>query len=176
MVNATTYCQVNDNSTILATYSGYMVVAKRTLQSGRVITLGSDFYTNDANWGRILCNAVLTARPQSSWLTFSSTGGSIQPGGQHPITVTLNAANLDPGTYQVTISVAHNDPMRSSPVQVPVTLQVYEAIPGLTGRVLSIGVAAQPAITGSRFRIVDLKIGSAVAGQAQGSRYKAALK
>jgi hypothetical protein len=176
MVNATSYCQVNDNSTILATYSGSMVIAKKPLYSGRIITLGSDFFTNDANWARILCNAVLSAKPNASWLTLSSVDGSILPGGQQSIMVTFNAAHLDTGTYSATLSVSHNDPMHPSPIQIPVTLYVGEETPGMTGGILSIGVPAVPVTYGSRFRIVNLKIGSPIAGQAQGSRYRLVLQ
>jgi subtilisin family serine protease len=176
MMNATTYCQVNDNATVLGTYSGYMVVAKKSLYSGRVITLGPDFYAYDSNWARILCNAVLTAKPAASWLSLSSQGGSVLPGGQHVIIVTVSSARLDTGTYSAAISVGHNDPMYPSPIHIPVTLWVGEIIPGLTGNILSIGVSAAPATYGSYFRIKNLRIGSPVAGQAQGSRYKAVLQ
>jgi hypothetical protein len=176
MMNATTYCQVNDNATVLGTYSGYMVVAKKILYSGRVITLGPDFYSYDNNWARVLCNAVLTAKPAASWLALSSQGGSVMPGGQNSIIVTLSSASLDIGTYSAAISVGHNDPMHLSPIQIPVTLQVAEDIPGITGNILSIGVSGVPVASGSRFWIVDLRIGSSVVGQAKGNRYGVVLR
>ena len=42
MQNATSYCSVLDNSTVVATYSGNMVIAERELHHGVVITLGPD--------------------------------------------------------------------------------------------------------------------------------------
>ncbi len=177
MVNATSHCQVNDTSEVLAAYNGNMVVGRRMLYSGQVITLGSDYYTNDANWARILCNSVLGTTPSASWISLSSQDGSVPTGGQQQITVTLNAIDLDTGTYNATLSIAHNDPLEMTPLQIPVTLRVSPTGPReYQGGILSIGTSSMPFVAGTRFRIVDLNIGSAVAGQVQGTRYTAILR
>lgn len=177
MVNATGHCQVNDASEVLATYSGYMVVARKLLYSGQVITLGSDYYTDDNNWARVLCNAVLTANPAASWLTLSSREGTVPPGNQHSVIATLNTMDLELGTYSSTLSIVHNDPLHVSPVEIPVTLLVTNDTPeNYEGGILSIGTSSVPVAQGTRFRIVDLTIGTPVAGKTQGSRFTAVLK
>jgi hypothetical protein len=177
MKNATSYCQVNDNSTALATYNGFMVIAKRLLYSGRVITLGPDFYEYDANWAHILCNAVMTAKPAASWLSVSSQGGSILPGDQHVDTLIINAANLVAGNYSAVLSIAHNDPMQPSPIQAPVSLYVTGIIPGSgVSRITSIGASTLPAASGTLYKIRDIRIGSSVSGNAKGVRYSVMLR
>jgi len=177
MENATSYCQINDNSTALATYNGYMVIAKRQLYNGRVITLGPDFYSYDANWAHILCNAVMTAKPAASWLSLTSRGGSILPGGQHIDTIVINAANLAAGNYSAILSIAHNDPVQPSPIQIPVSLYVSGIIPGSgVSRITSIGASTLPAASGMLYKIRDIRIGSSISGNAKGVRYSVMLR
>ena len=59
----------------------------------------------------------------TEWVRVSSAAGAIDPGASEALTVTLDAAGLDGGTYQAALAFASNDP--EDPVlRVPVSLEV----------------------------------------------------
>jgi hypothetical protein len=127
----------------------------------------------------ILPNAfayILSVSIGPQWLSADLEDGIVPPGGNGVINFTFNSTGLAVGTYNAVLTISHNAPQDINPVVIPVTLYVGEETPGMTGGILSIGVPAVPVTYGSRFRIVNLKIGSPIAGQAQGSRYKAVLQ
>ena len=57
------------------------------------------------------------------WLSEYPTSGTVDPGNATNITVTINATELEAGTYNATIIIANNDPDKN-PVFVPVNLTV----------------------------------------------------
>jgi hypothetical protein len=65
-------------------------------------------------------------RPADSpWLTYDVTAGTTAPGTSSPITVTLDASALEPGTYRATLCIPSNDPLRHNhPLPVPVKFDV----------------------------------------------------
>jgi hypothetical protein len=105
--------------------------------------------------------------PKAAWLGVSPLSGTVTAG---------QSASVTSGIYYGSLAIFHNDASQNSPLTIPVTLQVTGAAQGMTGRVLSFGVSALPSVSGSRYRIVDLRMGSALTGQAQGSRYRILLK
>ena len=113
----------------------------------------------------------------SDWLSVSPEAGSVPGGGTSNLLLSFDATGLQEGAYYDTIRVTHNAPFQESPLDIPVTLMVTEGIPEhFRGGILSIGPSAFTEAAGARFRIVDMRIGSAVAGQVQGSGYSAVLK
>jgi hypothetical protein len=59
-----------------------------------------------------------------AWLRASPLSGTINPGQNLPIRVTLDASNIMGGQHTGTLSFNHNDPSRSSPLPVLCTLNV----------------------------------------------------
>ncbi|MCG2825879.1 MAG: immune inhibitor A, partial [Thermoplasmatales archaeon] len=57
------------------------------------------------------------------WLSISPTGGTVNGGSQTNITLTINATELEVGTYNATIIVTSNDPDEST-ITIPVHLTV----------------------------------------------------
>ncbi len=66
--------------------------------------------------------AIQFARPQP-WLTVVPLGGTVGPGGNAQLTVTMDAADLSEGTYTGTITISSNDPDEGS-LGIPVTFHV----------------------------------------------------
>jgi Zn-dependent metalloprotease/subtilisin family serine protease len=113
---------------------------------------------------------------QSTWLTVTPASGTTQGGQISTMQFTFNATGLTDGLYYDTISVSHNSLTQISPLQIPVELHVGAIVPGISGFITSIGVSALPVASGTRFRIVDVRAGSPVAGKIQGNRYTAILR
>lgn len=125
MLNLTSAVTVTDNTTVLATYNGSMVVGVRTVGRGRVIVLGPDFFEYTPNWAHVLSNAVnLAPRAATNWLTASPLSGSVIGGDRGTALLRFDAANMLGGTYTADLLLAHNDPMSPNPLHIPVTLQV----------------------------------------------------
>ncbi|MBN1601842.1 MAG: choice-of-anchor D domain-containing protein [Chitinispirillaceae bacterium] len=113
---------------------------------------------------------------QSTWLTATPLSGTTQSGQVSPIQFTFNATGLTDGLYYDTISVSHNSLTQISPLKIPVELHVEASVPGISGFITSIGISALPVTSGTRYQIVDLRAGSALAGRVQGNRYVAILQ
>jgi Zn-dependent metalloprotease/subtilisin family serine protease len=113
---------------------------------------------------------------QSSWLTVAPASGTTQGGQISNMQFSFNATGLTDGVYYDTISVSHNCLTQISPLKIPVALHIGASAPGFSGFITSIGVSALPVASGTRFRIVDLRAGSPLAGRVQGSRYTAILR
>ena len=89
----------------------------------------------------------------------------------------INAANLAAGNYSAILSIAHNDPVQPSPIQIPVSLYVSGIIPGSgVSRITSIGASTLPAASGMLYKIRDIRIGSSISGNAKGVRYSVMLR
>ncbi|HEX6791697.1 MAG TPA: choice-of-anchor D domain-containing protein, partial [Candidatus Krumholzibacteria bacterium] len=61
------------------------------------------------------------------WLRVEPSAATVPPGGTAELTVTLDAAGLEEGSYSANLIVANNDPARSE-VVVPVTLLVSDKL------------------------------------------------
>lgn len=90
----------------------------------------------------------------SAWLTVDPLMGSIDGLGQFPLNLSFDAADLDPGTYNATISITSNDPL-APVVDVPVTLTVtgdFGVLSGVVTDPLSRGPVSGVTITAEELR------------------------
>ncbi len=62
------------------------------------------------------------------WLSADPAAGTVNPGGDAVVTVTVDSTGLDPGTYEAQLLFISNDPF-ASVVVVPVTMEVLAAPP-----------------------------------------------
>jgi uncharacterized protein (TIGR02145 family) len=69
-----------------------------------------------------------TRTSRTDWLTLSADTLTIQPGTSADVTVTVNAAGLDPGDYSDNIMITSNDSTNSS-VNIPVNMSVLYSGP-----------------------------------------------
>ncbi len=82
------------------------------------------FYDRGNVVGEILANMIPYAyAPAPQWIEVSAAADTVPAGGSTPVSVTLNAARLEPGTYIASVVVASNDPDEPT-VSVPVSLHV----------------------------------------------------
>ena len=74
---------------------------------------------------------ALLISAESPWLLVAPSSGTVNPGGSVDITVTMDASDLEEGTYTADIVINSNDP-DEDPVVVPVTLTVASSsfVPG----------------------------------------------
>ncbi len=121
--NATSYCTVNDSSTILAAYNGNMVIAEKQIHSGRVITLGPDFFEYTDNWAHIISNAVQMGPAQPVWLSVEIESGVVPVGQTMDVPVKMTSEGLPGGMYSGILEIMHNVPGQSE-IAVPCTLSV----------------------------------------------------
>ncbi len=99
---------------------------------GKMVVVASEDFTNGYignNDNYLLANNILAwlARPSYgdvSWLSEAPITATIPGHSSLPVAVEFDATALAPGTYRATLAVEHNDPARSSPVEIPVTLTV----------------------------------------------------
>jgi len=92
-----------------------------------------DFISTGVGWSHLSDNpelnynwnirANLTGIPITQWLSAAPATGTIAPGNAQTVTVSFNAAYLDPGTYSAMLRVVSNDP-ENLQVDVPVTFEV----------------------------------------------------
>jgi Zn-dependent metalloprotease/subtilisin family serine protease len=113
---------------------------------------------------------------RNNWLSVSPNSGTTQAGQISNLQFSFSAAGMLAGTYYDTLKMVHNAPLQASPLSIPVVLTVGGTSQVIRGAILSIGPSVSPSVSGSQFRIVNLKIGSPVTGKAQGSRYKVVIK
>jgi len=124
MLNATSYCTVNNNSTItLATYSTGMVISEKKIHNGYLITLGPDFYEKTDSWARIISNAVQRGPASPEWLHVGIGSGVIPAGAIVGVPVNFNSRGLLGGQYTGILEITHNVPGQSE-IHVPCTLHV----------------------------------------------------
>jgi hypothetical protein len=92
---------------------------------GSVVSINiflSDYYYWTGDVPILVHNALIWSE-QVEWLTEYPQNGTVNPGDQTNITVTVNATDLDLGRYDATIVIDSNDP-DENPEGVPVNLQV----------------------------------------------------
>jgi subtilisin family serine protease/uncharacterized membrane protein len=71
-----------------------------------------------------------SSNPTPSWLSVNPTEGAVEPQASQNVTVSLDSADLNPGTYAGSITVNSNDP-DENPLTVPVTLNVTASEPDI---------------------------------------------
>ncbi len=86
------------------------------------------------------------------WLSESPTSGTVNPGNQADITVTINTTALDVGEYYANITIANNDP-DENPVIVPVHLTVGS--PGGEVEYFDTGSGTYPSISGTHTGTIE---------------------
>lgn len=63
----------------------------------------------------------------ADWLSINPTGGTVAPAGDETVTVSMDPAGLDAGTYEANLCIDSNDPDEAQ-VVVPVTFEVEEGV------------------------------------------------
>ncbi len=66
----------------------------------------------------------IVENPAVDWMELSSYGGTIPPGNSDVLTVSFDATGMAPGDYYCDLEITHNDPGQTSPLVVPVHLEV----------------------------------------------------
>ncbi|WP_376692853.1 carboxypeptidase regulatory-like domain-containing protein [Wenzhouxiangella sp. EGI_FJ10409] len=149
--------------------SGRVYIGARWEVSDPNVFLGSDedgpggvgagyFRTDDGEWSELGTAetfpefSALFVRPQMqspsgcaspsdvSWLSFSSSNGSVAAGGSEDVDVVIDSSGLIPGDYEASICVNSNDP-ENPVVAVPVSLTVTAppSFATISGNVSSLG-------------------------------------
>ncbi|WP_051945049.1 S8 family serine peptidase [Verrucomicrobium sp. BvORR106] len=75
-----------------------------------------------ASEGRVNAWRSLVKTPET-WVQPLTYNGTVQPGQQQPVDLSINTGSLTPGNYRVTLALATNDPARPA-LQIPVDLTV----------------------------------------------------
>ena len=120
--------EANPSLSVSEVESLLMSTAKDLGKSGPDYTYG---------YGRIdAYEAVANANDPVPWLFETPTSGSVEPGGEQIVTLTLNAAGLDVRTYTANLIITSNDP-DESPLTVPVTLIVTSSKAQISGVTVS---------------------------------------
>lgn len=102
----------------------YSVVCKKQIGLGKAIFIGSDFFTMDNNFSKIIANSVKYSNSSlPSWLSISNTTQTVTPGSSSTVTFTLNSGNLAAGTYTTNLIINSNDPLTPT-YTVPITMVV----------------------------------------------------
>ena len=114
----------DDNTVFAATYE---------YGSGKVVYINdlwtwyAHYWEGDVTNGeQLLENAlqyVLPGAGPATWLSFDPSSGTVTPGTDTDVTVTLDATGLSLGTHQANIIISSNDPDEPT-VTIPVTLEV----------------------------------------------------
>ncbi|MES2565982.1 MAG: PKD domain-containing protein [Bacteroidota bacterium] len=124
--NATFYATFTGTNTItdLVEYSGYSVVSKKNIGSGKAVYIGYDYYLMDAYASKILSNALKSGVSSTSWLSVSPNSGTVTASGSNTISLVFNTTNLAAGVYTTNVVIASNDiatPSYSLPVSYTVS-------------------------------------------------------
>jgi hypothetical protein len=94
-----------------------------------------------------------------SWLTVSPASGTVAGGQAREATLELSAVGCAAGVYATELHVMHSDNNQSSPLRVPVVMEVVESAPGVS-RIVRIGPAAAIGAAGSAYRLEQIVIGA----------------
>jgi hypothetical protein len=70
-----------------------------------------------------MIRAVMGGGNGCEWLSVDKTSGTVAPGDCDDVVVTIDATDMEPGTYSATITISSDDPDECT-VTVPVTLEV----------------------------------------------------
>jgi DNA-binding beta-propeller fold protein YncE len=112
----------------------YLVGAAQEENGGRIVVLtGNAFASWDINsadnraWAfnifSWLADPVYTNVP---WINMEPVTGTVAAYDHQPFTMTLDAADLLPGTHHMMLALAHDDPAHNPVLPVPVTLEVID--------------------------------------------------
>ncbi|MBL8029380.1 MAG: hypothetical protein JNL74_23355, partial [Fibrobacteres bacterium] len=114
-----------DTAFILAKYSSYGIVLEKQINQGKVVLLGSDFYTPDSSWSKLIGNATKpTLNSLPTWLKLSTDSGTVAIGACSAVTVKFNPTLMKNGTYTTNVGIWHNSPTVINPFYIPCTLIV----------------------------------------------------
>lgn len=104
-------------------------ITAREVGDGGVVYFGLDWREYNREMTSLLVNAVMWVKGGSSWLTFESFSGEIEPEDSEDLLFTVNSA-LAPelGEFERRIVLLSNDPDQPV-IRIPVNLIVTEAIP-----------------------------------------------
>jgi large repetitive protein len=127
-------------------------------------------FTIAYNTAYIKNNLAIRISKGPTWLTLGTGSGTVAPGASLPISVTLDATQLSSGTFSGILRFTHDDPLKVSPIDVPVSLLVTQA-----GRVFCTPLQIGPSVTGSAvgaaYRLNSLSVGTVVSGRVSGAQY-----
>lgn len=118
----------NADKVKLIDYAGMDVVTYRPIGSGYAVFIAFDYFNYATEQARLIANTIQWAAEQSfsSWLSVSSSSGTVTPGGNNLVYVTFNSGSLSGGTYQTNIIIHSNDPLIPDDT-IPCTLNVSYA-------------------------------------------------
>lgn len=107
---------------------GKMVVIDSSLFDNYRITYADNmlFAMNVMNW---LADPAYGDVP---WLSVSPLSGDIEGHSTQEFTIMVDTTGLALGTHEATLALGHNDPARTSPILLPVTVQVVEQTAAIT--------------------------------------------
>jgi PKD repeat protein len=116
---------LSDPSIVNFVKSGaYSVVCKKQIGLGNAVFIGSDYYSVDNNFSKIIANSVKNSNSVlPSWLTISNTSQTVTPSNNSTVTFTLNSGTLLAGTYTTNLIITSNDPIIPT-YTVPITMIV----------------------------------------------------
>lgn len=113
----------NTDATTLANYSGYPIMAERTIGLGKTILLGIDFYYTSTDNDRILSNAINYGVNNTNFVSSSAINQTIAAGDSTNITVTFNASGHNNGWNTTNLRLTTND-ASNNPYILPCSLYV----------------------------------------------------
>lgn len=123
-----TYAPLLSDPTVVnfAKSGSYSVVCKKQIGLGKVVFIGSDFYTIDTNFSKIIANSIrYSSSVLPSWLSISTITQTVTPGNNSVVTFTLNSGSLSAGTYTTNLIITSNDPLTPT-YTVPITMVVSD--------------------------------------------------
>lgn len=104
----------------------YSVVCKKIIGLGKAVFIGSDYFTIDNNFSKIIANSIKYSNSVlPNWLTISNTSQTVTPGSSSAVTFTLNSGGLTAGTYTTNLIINSNDPLTPT-YSVPITMVVSD--------------------------------------------------
>ena len=136
-------------------------IQNQTASTGLSIAYNTSYIKN---------NLAIRISNGPTWFGLGTTSGTIAPGSSLPIAVTLDAAALSSGTYSGIVRFTHDDPSKTSPLDVPVSLLVTP-VGSLSCTPLRIGPSVTGSARGALYRLNSLSVGDAVSGKASGAQY-----
>lgn len=112
----------NGRKIIREQVTGNNIVTLRDVGAGRVIYMGMDFFSYNADMARVLANAVSSSL-SNNWITASPISGIVAPGDSQEVAVTFNAKSLKVGVYGSSLTIYNNHPVNNMKI-LPVNLTV----------------------------------------------------
>ena len=130
MESATTHVETHDGTSI-AEYSGEAMVIHKEVNSGDIIFIGYDYYDTNSDANTLIGNAVDRYGTElfewAEWLSMTPANGTVTARNSSAIILTMNATELEVGTYWTNVTITSNDPDRDREV-LPVRMVVEPAL------------------------------------------------